>query len=126
MRCMHCGVCCQETDMMLCAEDIARLEKQGYQQDFFVRLDKGYMLLRNRQGFCVFYNFQKHRCSVYFYRPSGCRVYPIVYDEEKGVLVDSICNAQATINQNEKARQGKRVLKLLEKIDVEAQSRHSR
>ena len=124
MHCIRCGVCCQETDMMLSDEDIVRIEKQGYLQDSFVRFDRErYALLRNRQGHCVFYNAQERRCYIYAYRPSGCRVYPVVYDEEKGITIDSICHYQQTISEREKVRKGKRVLKLLDKIDCEAQSR---
>jgi Fe-S-cluster containining protein len=127
MRCARCGVCCQETDMLLSTEDIARLEGQGYGKNSFVRGDKeGYALLRNRQGHCVFYNDEERRCDVYAFRPSGCRVYPVIYDEDHGVVVDSICHAQETITTHEKARKGKRVLKLLEQIDSEAQSRLSK
>jgi uncharacterized protein len=124
MRCLRCGVCCQETDMLLSTEDIARLEGQGFGRDFFGRFDKeGYALLRNRQGCCVFYNVVERRCDVYVFRPSGCRVYPVIYDEDHGVVVDSICHAQGTITELEKARKGKRVLKLLERIDAEASGR---
>ena len=124
MRCLRCGVCCQETDMLLSTEDITRLEKQGYNKDSFVRFDKeGYALLRNRQGHCVFYNTAERRCDVYASRPSGCRVYPVIYDEDNGVVVDLICHAQGTVTEPEKARKGKQVLKLLEQIDSEAQSR---
>jgi Fe-S-cluster containining protein len=127
MRCIRCGVCCQETDMMLSADDITRLEKRGYSQDSFIRIDReGYALLRNRQGHCVFYNAQERHCRVYGSRPSGCRVYPVVCDEEKVIMVDSICHAQTTISEQEKARRGKRVLKLLERIDIEAQNRRSK
>ena len=127
MRCLRCGVCCQETDMLLSTEDIARLEGQGFGKDSFVRFDKeGYALLRNRQGCCVFYNTQDRCCEVHAFRPSGCRVYPVIYDEEQGVVVDSICRAQGTITEQEKARIGKRVLKLLEQLDKEAQSRCSK
>ena len=127
MRCLRCGVCCQETDMLLSTEDIARLEGQGNCKDSFVRFDKeGYALLRNRQGHCVFYNTKERYCDVYASRPSGCRVYPVIYDENYGVVVDSICRARGTITELEKARKGKRVLKLLEQIDSEAQSRRSK
>jgi uncharacterized protein len=127
MHCLRCGVCCQETDMLLATEDIARLEGQGYSKDSFVRFDKeGYALLRNHQGHCVFYNTQERRCEVYAFRPSGCRVYPVIYDEDHGVVVDSICHAQGTITEHEKARKGKRVFKLLEQIDSEAKSRRSK
>ncbi|MCW4010541.1 MAG: YkgJ family cysteine cluster protein [Candidatus Bathyarchaeota archaeon] len=127
MRCARCGICCRETDMLLSEEDITRLEKQGFTREFFVRFDReGYALLRNRQGCCVFYDTQKRGCSVYAFRPSGCRVYPVIFDEENGVVVDSICHAQATISEAEKLRRGKQVLRLLEKIDAEAKSRRSK
>jgi Fe-S-cluster containining protein len=113
--------------MLLSTADIARLETQGYRNESFVRFDsEGYALLRNRQGHCVFYNVQERRCDIYSQRPSGCRVYPVIYDEENGVVVDSICHAQETITGAEKERKGKRVVKILEKIDKEAQTRRSR
>jgi Fe-S-cluster containining protein len=113
--------------MMLSIEDITRLEKFGFSQDSFLRFNReGYALLRNRQGRCVFFNVQERRCDVYAARPSGCRVYPVVLDEEKGIIVDSICHAQATVHEQEKMRRGKRVVKLLEKIDSEVQSRRSK
>lgn len=75
MRCVRCGICCQETEMLLCAADITRLEKKGYSKESFVRFDKeGYALLRNRQGFCAFYNTKDRKCDVYADRPAGCRV----------------------------------------------------
>ncbi|XES77594.1 MAG: YkgJ family cysteine cluster protein [Candidatus Bathyarchaeia archaeon] len=124
MRCNRCGVCCQETDMLLCSADIARLEKQGYSKASFVRFDQeGYALLRNRQGHCVFYNPQACRCDVYASRPFGCRVYPVILDEGNRVIVDAICHAQETISEEEKARRGEVVRKLLEQIDEEAARR---
>jgi hypothetical protein len=53
----------------------------------------------------------------------GCRIYPVMYDEEKGIVVDSICHAQGTVTEKQKAKRGKKVLKLLEKIDAEAEKR---
>ncbi len=127
MHCVQCGICCQETDMLLSKEDIKRIEKKGYTKDSFVRYDKeGYALLRNRQGCCVFYNTNERRCDVYKNRPSGCRVYPVILDEDKGIVVDQICHAQTTISEEEKTRRGKRVLRLLKKIDAEAQNRRTK
>jgi uncharacterized protein len=124
MRCLRCGICCQQTDMLLCAEDVTRIEKKGYNKDSFVRFDKdGYALLRNRQGYCVFYSKKERRCNVYAYRPSGCRIYPVILDEDKGIVVDEICHAQTTVSDGEKARKGKRVLNLLKKVDAEAKDR---
>ncbi len=89
-----------------------------------MRFDReGYALLRNNQGHCVFYNSQKRHCDVYAFRPSGCRVYPVIQDEEFRVVIDSICHAQGTIDEDEKVKRGKRVAKLLERIDAEAEKR---
>jgi Fe-S-cluster containining protein len=110
--------------MLLCKEDITRIEKKGHDKDSFVRFDKDrFALLRNRQGCCVFYNKKGRQCDVYAYRPSGCRIYPVILDEDRGIVVDEICHAQTTVSEAEKARRGKRVLSLLKKIDAEAKDR---
>jgi hypothetical protein len=49
----------------------------------------------------------------------------VIYDEDNGIVLDSICRAQGTITEQEKVRRGKLVLKLLEKIDREAKIRRS-
>jgi Fe-S-cluster containining protein len=126
MRCLHCGVCCRETEMLLSTADIERLERKGYNKDFFVQFDRdGYAKLRNQQGCCVFYDVEKRRCKVRADRPLGCRIYPVIYDEAKGIVVDTICHAQGTVTEKQKAKRGKKVLKLLEKIDAEAKKRRS-
>jgi Fe-S-cluster containining protein len=112
--------------MLLSQADIARLEKQGYSKDWFVRFDsEGYAFLRNRQGHCVFYEDKDRRCRVYAFRPAGCRVYPVIFDEEKGIIVDYICNAQETISEEEKTECGKHVVELLRIIDKEAKERNN-
>ena len=121
MRCSNCGVCCTETEMLLSKKDIKRLEKKGFSQNQFVNYDKkGYALLKNRDGYCIFYDLKNRRCSVYVDRPAGCRVYPVILDEETGIILDSICQSRKTITQSEKNIKGKRVIKLLEIIDSEA------
>ena len=112
--------------MLLSAEDIAQLEKKGYKKEFFTRIDKaGYSVLRNCEGRCVFFNAEKRRCNVYAERPSGCRVYPIILDEDKGIVADTLCQARKTVTQQEKNRRGKKVLKLLKLLDKEAKQRSS-
>jgi hypothetical protein len=112
--------------MLLSAEDIAQLEKKGYKKEFFIRIDKaGYAVLRNRQDRCVFFDAEKRRCRVYAVRPSGCRVYPVIFDENKGIVADTVCKARGTVTEQEKARKGKKVLKLLERLDREAKQRSS-
>jgi Fe-S-cluster containining protein len=112
--------------MLLANEDIERLERKGYSKQFFARFDRAsYATLRNQQGCCVFYDAEKRRCKVYADRPLGCRIYPVMYDEAKGIVVDDICRAQSTVTEKQKAKRGKKVLKLLEKIDAEAKKRRS-
>jgi uncharacterized protein len=113
--------------MLLSSEDVLRLERHGFCSDSFVRYDSnGYAFLRNRQGYCVFYNVPEKKCNVYSSRPSGCRVYPVIYDEDAGVVFDSICCSSETITAQEKLRKGKRVVRLLSKIDREAVGRRSK
>ena len=124
MRCSNCGVCCTETEMLLSKKDIKRLEKKGFSQNQFVNYDKqGYAQLKNRNSYCVFYDLNNRRCSVYMDRPSGCRVYPVILHEEKGIILDYICQSRKSITKSEKALKGKRVIKLLEVIDSEAAER---
>jgi uncharacterized protein len=112
--------------MLLSAGDIERLESKGYRKEFFARFDKaGYAKLRNCEGHCVFYDVEKRRCKVYADRPLGCRLYPVIYDEAKGIIVDSVCHVQGTLTEGKRERKGKKVLKLLEKIDAEAKQRRS-
>jgi Fe-S-cluster containining protein len=112
--------------MLLSNEDIAQLKRKGYSRDFFMLVDsKGYATLKNQKGHCVFYDITLRRCKVRSNRPSGCRIYPVIHDEDNGIIVDSICPAGNTISEKQKAKRGKKVLKLLETIDAEAKKRHS-
>ena len=124
MRCLRCGDCCRETEMLLSKEDINRLEGKGYRREFFILFDKeGYAKLRNLQRHCVFYDIENRQCKVYRDRPLGCRLYPVIYDEEKGIVVDEVCHAEGKLNEKQMARKGQKVLKLLERVDAEAESR---
>ena len=124
MRCSNCGVCCTETEMLLSKKDIKRLEKKGFSQNLFVQYDRqGYAQLKNRDGYCVFYDLKNRHCSVYEDRPTGCRVYPVILDEEVGIILDDICESRNSITHSEKKSKGKRVIDLLEVIDAEALSR---
>jgi uncharacterized protein len=124
MRCSHCGICCTETEMLLSNEDIKRLEKKGFHKKYFVKIGKdGYAQLKNRNGYCVFYDLEKRQCSVYADKPSGCGVYPVILDEGVGIIIDDICPDKLSITIEEKEEKGKVVVKLLEVIDAEAEAR---
>lgn len=124
MHCLCCGICCKETEMLLSTKDIERLEKKGYARSFFVHFDtEGYAILRNHHGYCVFYDPEKRHCKVRAHRPSGCRIYPVIYDETKGITVDTICPSRNSVTDKQKTKRGEKVLKLLKTIDAEAKQR---
>jgi Fe-S-cluster containining protein len=121
MHCSHCGLCCEKTEMLLSSADVERLERAGYDRQKFVRFDKhGYVRLKNRRGFCVFYNVEKCRCKIYKHRPLGCRIYPVIYSEQEGIVVDDLCPMKSTISESELKRKGKKVMELIQRIDREA------
>ena len=111
--------------MPLSTEDIERIERKGYSKEFFVQFRDGYAILRNLNNYCVFYDVENQRCAVYHSRPLGCRLYPLVYDEQKGIIVDEICLAKGKGKKEKIARRGWKVLKLLERIDAEAEARRN-
>jgi Fe-S-cluster containining protein len=110
--------------MLLSKKDIKRLEAKGYSRKQFVKYDnQGYAQLKNLEGYCIFYDLIEHECRVYADRPSGCRVYPVILDEENGIVLDGICESRNTISEQEKSLKGRRVIKLLSEIDSEAVKR---
>lgn len=89
--CRSCGLCCRDTEMVLLESDIARLEQLGYRREDFSREAGGLVRLRNVGGYCYFYDRATGLCRVYGSRPLGCQLYPLVFDEAKGVLIDPEC-----------------------------------
>jgi uncharacterized protein len=110
--------------MLLSKKDIKRLEEKGFSENQFVQYDRqGYAQLKNRDGYCIFYDLKNRQCSVYVDRPAGCRVYPVILDEEVGIILDEICESRNSITLSEKKLKGKRVIALLKVIDAEAMTR---
>jgi len=89
-RCLSCHRCCVETEMILLREDIDRILSLGYSRSYFVAKKGPFHVLRNVGGRCVFLRGDG-RCSIYPYRPLGCRAYPLVFDEGRGPLIDDLC-----------------------------------
>jgi len=126
MECLECGDCCLETEMLLSKKDIDRLEKKGFKSKYFSRQNnEGYVVLKNRKGHCVFFDVEQKRCKIYEDRPMGCRLYPIIFDDMKGIVADTLCPAKNKWTENRKSLRGKKVIKLLKKIDSEAKQRCS-
>jgi hypothetical protein len=121
MDCSRCGVCCEKTEMMLSSADVNRLEGMSYDRQKFVRQDRhGFVRLRNRRGFCVFYDVERCRCRIYKHKPLGCRVYPVIYSEREGIIVDDLCPMKSTVSKIELKMKGKKLIEFLQKIDAEA------
>jgi Fe-S-cluster containining protein len=75
--------------MTLTEIDVRRLEASGHRDFFFVNDDHDLQLV-NVNGHCIF--LVQGRCSVYDYRPDGCRVYPLILDlSVDRVILDSEC-----------------------------------
>jgi Fe-S-cluster containining protein len=124
MHCSQCGICCTKTEMLLTKEDMKKLEKNGHKRKDFARQNtQGYYKLRNHQGHCVFYDQNLQRCIVYVCRPTGCKIYPVIYSVEEGVIADNLCPMNNSISQTELQSKGKAVMKLLATIDSEAAER---
>ena len=107
--------------MLLSEADIRLLKEVGYDPRDFVRFNRqGLAQLRNCRGYCVFYCVQERSCNVYRYRPLGCRIYPVIYSEEEGVIVDDICPMMGTVSAGEVNLKTRKLLRLLQAIDKEA------
>mgnify|MGYP003884730673 CR=1 FL=1 len=102
--------------MPLTEGDIKLITSLGYKTEDFAIKDGKEWKLKNVNGKCVFLN--KNGCKIYDFRPQGCRLYPLVYDETTGKpVLDELCPYR------KKFRIGKddikKLLKLIEKLKVE-------
>lgn len=86
----NCVRCCVNTEMPLTRKDLKRIENLGYaRKRFAVKTGDGWRL-KNENGKCVF--LAENGCAVYEHRPEGCRLYPLVYDEERHrAVLDRLC-----------------------------------
>jgi Fe-S-cluster containining protein len=110
--------------MQLSETDIRLLEKTGCPRKQFVYVNKkGYAQLRNKKGYCIFYDTEKIACTAYGKRPMGCRLYPVVYSEDDGVVTDDLCPEKLTVTETEIKRKTGTLKKLLHQIDDEATKR---
>jgi len=80
-----CVECCIETRMPLSRIDVERISRQGYRFKDFVVKRRRERRLKNRDGRCVFLG--DNGCIIYSFRPEGCRLYPLVYNEDYGKAV---------------------------------------
>jgi Fe-S-cluster containining protein len=80
--------------MILSEKDIDRIQNLGFSYDYFIKVNNGWLQLKNKDGLCVFHNCKK--CLIYENRPEGCRLYPLTYDNDKKLPVfDKDCLHQS-------------------------------
>ena len=85
-----CTRCCHGTAMALSEEDIIRIESLGHLKKSFAMESNGFITLRNERHRCVFHDGVG--CTIYQVRPTGCRLYPVVFAEYSGrATLDSLC-----------------------------------
>jgi Fe-S-cluster containining protein len=86
----NCVKCCIETRMPLSRFDVERISRQGYRsKDFAVKRRKE-RYLKNSSGRCVFLG--DDGCTIYSFRHEGCRLYPLVNNENHGkAIIHDLC-----------------------------------
>jgi len=115
-----CIKCCLNTKMPLRTSDIEEIRGLGFTEDFFVTRRDGELRLRNLNGRCVFHNGE--RCTIYNDRPEGCRLYPAVFDEDKGrVVLHAYCPHRKKFQLTPTILC--EVVKLVRKLDAERKRR---
>lgn len=97
----ECHDCCLETEMPLTRRDVERLATRGHDPAAFTLVEDGFTFLANVEGRCFFLGTEG-RCTEYGHRPEGCRLYPLVMDEEMSAFVmDHICPHSDTVDAAE-------------------------
>jgi hypothetical protein len=102
--------------MPLSNSDIVRIKGLGFPEDFFALKKNGNRQLRNLSEKCVFHNGQ--RCTIYNYRPEGCQLYPVIFNEDVGeAVLDSYCPHHEKFQLTPSI--SRKVIKLVRKLDGE-------
>jgi len=67
--------------MLLLEDDVERIVSLGFKEGSFAVESDGFKMLRNSSsGRCVFHDGKQ--CTIYSNRPAGCRLYPVIFDED--------------------------------------------
>lgn len=80
--------------MILLKDDVWRIVSLGFKEDFFAVEFRGFKKLRNNNGRCIFHDGEQ--CTIYPNQPLGCRLYPIIFDEDLNhPVMDRLCPFRA-------------------------------
>jgi Fe-S-cluster containining protein len=77
--------------MLLLEDDVQRIVGLGFEEGSFAVESDGFEMLRNSSiGRCVFHDGKQ--CTIYSNRPAGCKLYPIIFDEDLNhPVMDGLC-----------------------------------
>ena len=121
-KCIDCGNCCRETEMILSKQDIENIIKSQRNNlkeiDFVKKSVDGFFQLKNINGCCCFFDSITNLCKIYDVRPQGCRFYPLIYDSDKNTCVfDRDCPKPELfyLNQNSIRKTCTKIIGYLEK-----------
>jgi len=110
------------TEMILLGDDVKRISRSlGIPADSFAELRGGFLRLKNINGACALLEKNSGKCIAYNVRPAGCRVYPLIYDDGRGAILNEGCPLKGLwLNNPEELYKGfKELLKILRRIEVE-------
>ncbi len=105
--------------MPLSKEDILNIEKLGYKREEFVEMRNGIPRLKNVNGHCVFLDVSTGKCTIYTTRPTGCKLYPLIFVKGIGVQLDPLCPKSEYINRELVSRLIPRLIEFLRKLEKE-------
>ncbi len=121
-KCIDCGLCCHETEMILSARDVVRIKNNAPEnlgrKSFVKKTADGLYQLKNTHGYCIFFNPTTKLCEIYALRPQGCRFYPLIYDSDKKICVfDQECPRPGLFypNKNSQVKTCEKIVRFLEK-----------
>lgn len=121
-KCVDCGNCCRETEMILSAWDVEQIKNSDPKNlqinDFVKKTIDGLLQLKNADGYCVFFEVSTKLCKIYGVRPQGCRFYPLIYDsDKKSCVFDQECPRPEIFypNKNSQVKTCKKIVRFLEK-----------
>jgi len=108
--------------MLLSNDDIERIMELGFDPKFFVVEKNGLLHLKNHDGRCVFHDGTK--CLIYKNRPDGCRLYPVIFDMDRGCAVlDDDCPYKNKFHLSDKSV--KKLYDVVSKIQCQQNKRNN-
>lgn len=89
-RCERCGKCCEMSIVRISKEDIKRIKREGYDENYFIKRDimspgLNKFVIKKIGNKCIFLKKKngKYFCEIYKVRPLTCQRYPFFKKDVK-------------------------------------------